>query len=123
MTIPPVTSLADLEFKAKTDRHYQQLAILGCRAWGGSNVKLYSTAIKRLHAISVGCNPNSCKVVIGHVNEKCNKIKPEKDPVSELIKKKEVARIIENLKKLRKKPVTKKTVKRIKKHIATVWIS
>ena len=119
MTIKQVTSLADLEFKAKTDRHYQQLAILGCRSLDyNSRVKTYPAAIRRLHKIAFDNNPDSCSAVIHHVNQNCNKIKPEKDPVSELIKKKEVTRIIENLKKLRKAPVTRKATKKIRKHVA-----
>ena len=119
MTINKVTSLADLEFKAKTDRHYQQLAILGCRSLDyNSRVKTYPAAIRRLHAIALGNNPDSCETVIHHVNQNCNKIKPEKDPVSVLVKKKEVERIIANLKKLSKAPVTKKATKKIKRRVA-----
>ncbi len=118
MTIKPVTSLADLEFKAKTDKHYQQLAILGCRTWDGSRIRLYSTAIKKLQESSVGYNPHSCQSIVKVINESCNKIKPEKDTATILIKKKEVARIIENLKKLGKKPVTRKATKKTRRHVA-----
>ncbi len=118
MTIKPVTSLADLEFRAKTDKHYQQLAILGCRSWEGSNVKLYSTAIKRIHDIAVNYNPNSCQTIVNHINSHRFSIKPEKDTVTELIKKKEVTRIIDNLKKMKRANVTKKAVKKIRRRVA-----
>ncbi len=119
MTITKVTSLADLEFKAKTDRHYQQLAILGCKSLDyNSCVKTYPAAIRRLHKIAFENNPECCSAVIHHVNQNCNKIKPEQDPVSVLVKKKEVERIIANLKKLSKAPVTKKATKKIKRRVA-----
>ena len=119
MTINKVTSLADLEFKAKTDRHYQQLAILGCKSLDyNSRVKTYPAAIRRLHKIAFENNPECCSAVIHHVNQNCNKIKPEQDPVSVLVKKKEVERIIANLKKLSKAPVTKKATKKIKRRVA-----
>jgi len=119
MTIKPVTSLADLEFKAKADKHYEQLAILGCKSldWN-SRIKTYPAAIKKLHQVAVNHDPNSCQAVIYHVNSGCNKIKPIKDSVAELIKKKEVTRIIDNLKKIKKANVTKKTVKKIRRRVA-----
>jgi hypothetical protein len=117
MTITKVTSLADLEFKAKTDRHYQQLAILGCKSFN-CNIKTYPAAIRRLHEIAFENNPECCSTVINCVNQNCNKIKPEKDPVSVLVKKKEVERIIANLKKLSKAPITKKATKKIKRRVA-----
>jgi len=116
MTIPPVTSLADLEFKAKTDRHYQQLAILGYNSIEHANVKLYSTAIERLHKMAVSYGYGVCVPIIKYVNLQCNKIKPEKDPAIELLKKKEFMQVIENLKKLR--TVTKKDSKKIRRRIA-----
>ena len=119
MTIKQVTSLADLEFKAKTDRHYQQLAILGCRSLDyNSRVKTYPAAIRRLHKIAFENNPESCSQIIEYVNQNCNKIKPEQDPASVLAKKKEVERIIANLKKLSKATVTKKAVKKIRRRVS-----
>lgn len=118
MTIKPVTSLADLEFKAKTDKHYQQLTILGCAELGYPNIKVYANAIKRLHKISINHNPDSCQTVINYVNRNCNRIKPEKNKVSELMKKKEVAKIVENLKKFRKKAVSRKAVKKVKRRVS-----
>jgi len=67
MTIAPVTSLADLEFKAKTDDNYKQLAILGCGGFG-YNVKLYTTAIKRLNTTSTSLSESSCSYVTREIN-------------------------------------------------------
>lgn len=113
MTIKPVTSLADLEFKAKTDPYYRQLAILGCKSliWN-CNIKTYPNAIKKIHEISIGNNPESCDETICYINVYRDKIKPEKDILTELLKKKEIKKIVDKLKK-RRGVVTRKTVRKV----------
>ena len=92
MTIKPVTSLADLEFKAKNDKNYQQLAILGCRLLR-STCKTYTGAIKKIYQISLEHDPDSCTDVINILNKNCDKIKPQKKKITKLSKKSPVKKI------------------------------
>ena len=91
MTIDPITSLADLEFKAKTNKYYKQLAIIGCNQYmfGNKKVRTYPAAIKALHIISINHNPNSCDAVVYGVNSYRDKIREIKEPTSEELLKKQ----------------------------------
>ena len=101
MIIDPVTSLADLEFKVKTNKYYKQLAILGCRRIG-YYVRTYELAMKNLHISAGGFK--SCEPIIQEVNCCCDRIVEEKQPTAEeLIKRKYVKLKVNNLKKKRRK--------------------
>ena len=115
MTIPPVTSLADLEFKAKKSVYYKQLAVLGVQRIGYCGIKTYPSAIKRLHRIAVERDGSTCDVVVYDINICCNRIKREENSASKSINKKKAEAIIENLKKF--KQVNRKTVKKIKRRV------
>jgi len=77
MIIGPVTSLADLEFKARTNKYYKQLAILGCDRIG-YNISNYERVMKRLHWCSVHWGYPSCEPIIQEINFCCNLIVEEK---------------------------------------------
>lgn len=102
--ITPVTSLADLEFKAKTDKRYEQLAILGCKSvtYGNSRIKTYKNAIKKLHQIAVESksfyqDSHCCDFIMQYINSNSNKIQPivECTPVSVLVKKRLPQKIVD----------------------------
>lgn len=85
MTLDKVSSLADLEFRVKSNKYYKQLAILGAKRCCGSSVKLkeiktYEQAIAFLHDVSIKHNPNSCSAVVQEVNACCTKIVEEVEP-------------------------------------------
>jgi len=107
MTIEPVTSLADLEFKAKADKHYEQLAVLGCKSimYGTCRIRTYKNAIKKLHEIAVANRgyADSCQFIMKHVNSNCHRIVPivPQPPVCEVVK------------KLKAKNVRKKSIRKI----------
>lgn len=115
MSLKAITSLADLEFKAKTDEHYQQLAILGAQSLGYHSAKDYQTAIEKLHYCSLNHNPESCEAVVREVNHYLSHVKivkpkpavkPSRKKVRGAKNKEAYAKIIENLKK--KKTVPRK---------------
>src|SRR5579862_5085853 len=95
VSILPITSLADLTFKASTDERYQQLAILGCRSLDCFGVRTFEHAMEKLHCM--GNLQNGCKFMLPYINENCNKIlvtrkskiKAKSPSVSTLIKKKQ----------------------------------
>jgi hypothetical protein len=114
MTINAVTSLADLEFKAKTDPHYKQLAVLGCRRLGYF-YKSYPHAIKKLHTIAQkpsAFGEVSCSRVIYEVNlcrgnivrevKKPKKITAKKKTLSELMADKNVVKKVRTGRTVRK---------------------
>ena len=110
MTIKAVTSLADLEFKAKTNKRYQQLAVMGCRSieWGLRKNVAYTTAMEKLHKFSIENDPESCDYVVDIINRNRHRIKVEKS----INKKKSVTDFVEVLKKLSKKRKVKQKARR-----------
>lgn len=121
MTITPVTSLADLEFKVKTDKHYEQLAILGCKSitFGASRIKTYKYAIKKLYEIAeangTSTMSNGCGFIMTYLNQNCNRIVPIQPPISAEEKQKKGKEIVNKLNKL--KNVRKKSIRKIARRV------
>lgn len=65
--IEPITSLADLEFRAKTDNSYKKLAVLGLNSFGFT-YKSYSHAIKKLHFIKTNWGYMDCVYITERIN-------------------------------------------------------
>lgn len=82
MTLDKVTSLADLEFKVKTNKYYKQLALLGAKRCCSNMTKLkalttHEKVMEFLHRVSTDHNPGSCSAVVQEINHCCDKIKEE----------------------------------------------
>jgi len=85
MTLVKVTSLADLVFKAKSDKYYKQLALLGARRCCNSDAKAralttHEKVIEFLYTVSANHNPDSCSAVVQEINSCCHRIVEEIEP-------------------------------------------
>jgi len=87
MTLDSVTSLADLEFRVKTNKYYKQMAIKTAkRCYGGysaemnKKLKIYEEALAFLHKISIQHNPDSCASIVAELNCIRDKIVEEVEP-------------------------------------------
>ena len=82
MRLDPITSLADLEFKAKTNKYYKQLAILGAEYMYivGTKPPSFEEAMDGLCKIAKEHNPNSCGSICATVNEVRNRVKEDVPP-------------------------------------------
>lgn len=85
MTIPKITSLADLEFKAKTNPYYRQLARMALEQLGWHQIaKQYPQSIEKLFQLSKNHGFIDCSPYTNHINGFCDRItaiKPEKKVV------------------------------------------
>jgi hypothetical protein len=87
MTIDKVTSLADLAFKAKTNKYYKKLAIIAAEYLGGYfEQKTYEYAINTLYRVARFNDPNSCLSVVNAINNLRNRVEENPDPVVERLK-------------------------------------
>lgn len=82
MKLDAVTSLADLAFKAKTNKYYQQLTIIVYRYLISGTPPLggWSEALESLNNYSIHCSPNDCKEVVQYTNDLRIRVKEEKPP-------------------------------------------
>ena len=104
MTLDSVTSLADLAFKAKTNKYYRKLVILTAQWLGYPDATTYELAMDTLYRVAHRYNPNDCLPVVRQVNNRRSDIKEDPEPVvtptvDELIKQKKTDKIVEELKK------------------------
>jgi len=123
MTLDNVTSLADLEFRVKTNKYYKQLAIKTAkRCYGGysaemnKKLKIYEEALAFLHKISIQHNPDSCTSIVAELNYNSDKIVEEVEvaPVVEAaIPAPRVVSVAKIKEILKKKAATKKIAKKI----------
>ena len=81
-----VTSLADLVFRAKTDRHYRQLArIVHSRLSGNEFLPevSYEDSLKFLYSYAEHYyGHDNCSVTVDHLNYYRGRVVEEKDPMS-----------------------------------------
>lgn len=114
MTIPPITSLANLEFKAKADPYYRQLASLALENLGWYELaKQYPQSIEKLFQLSNNRGDVDCMAYTNHINlfrTRITFIEPEKKKVDP----EKLKRVVESL---RKKSVPVKRVRKILKRI------
>jgi hypothetical protein len=69
MTLERITSLADLVFKAKTNKYYKQLAIISARHLDISeHPETYEQAIIIIAKVTLKHNPDSCSDVVDAIN-------------------------------------------------------
>jgi len=85
MTLDKVTSLADLEFKAKTNKYYRQMARQGARRCCTSvavanGLTTHEKVMEFLHQVSIKHDLNSCRAVVQEVNHCYNKIVEDVEP-------------------------------------------
>jgi hypothetical protein len=128
MDLPSVTSLADLAFKAKTNKYYRQLAVISAKYLAGnyySSVQgrpvtdtVFESSFNYLIRKWKEDGYENCATVCATINDLRCQVLPEPEPrpepkpekVESLLKKKMGDKIIAELKK--KKTATKKTVRR-----------
>lgn len=79
MILSRVTSLADLVFKAKTNKYYKILAIITAEYLEGSlKQKTYENAMNTLYRVARTHNPDTCFDIVETINSFRDKV--EKDP-------------------------------------------
>lgn len=79
MTLDKITSLADLEFRIKTNKYYKQMALLGAKRCCNTPSKIallttHEKVMEFLHKVSVEHNVNSCSAVVAEINACRSKI-------------------------------------------------
>jgi hypothetical protein len=80
MKLDCVTSLADLAFKAKTNKYYQQLVMLAYYRYVFNSTGTQPTweeALKSVNDVSVSYSPRSCCDVVFGINELRGAVKCE----------------------------------------------
>jgi hypothetical protein len=75
--IPPVKSLADLEFRAKTDKRYQRLIVRAMQGYfGGSSQITWELALQMFHKLAKEDvhGMSTCLWLVQNINTYCDKI-------------------------------------------------
>jgi hypothetical protein len=80
MTLDRITSLADLAFKARTNKYYEQLVMIAYR-YLISGIKVGCIeALESLNNMSVNYNPLSCHSTVEQINDLRSRVKEEVVP-------------------------------------------
>lgn len=81
MTLDRITSLADLAFKARTNKYYEQLVMIAYRYLINSANKVGCIeALESLNNVSVNYNPISCHSTVEQINGLRSRVKKEVVP-------------------------------------------
>ena len=85
MNLEKITSLADLVFKAKTNKYYKQLAIIAARhfvstADGDEIPETYEQSIIVIAKVTLENDPNSCSDVVDAINCYRYDVKEDRPP-------------------------------------------
>lgn len=82
MTLDRVTSLADLVFRAKTNKYYKKLAIITAE-WLGYNCQTtYEIALNSLYKVAATQGEAGCQPVVNAVNNLRSDIQEDPEPVA-----------------------------------------
>jgi hypothetical protein len=82
MTLDKVTSLADLVFKAKTNKYYKKLAIMTVEWLGYGNQTTYEIALNSLYKVAANQGDSGCQPVVNAINNLRRDVQEDLEPVA-----------------------------------------
>jgi CBS domain-containing protein len=82
MFLEKITSLADLVFKAKTNKYYKKLAIMTAQWLGYDNQATYEIAMNTLYKVALLQGEKGCLPVVDAVNNLRCEVYEDPEPVA-----------------------------------------
>ena len=82
MTLDKITSLADLVFRAKTNKYYKKLAIMTAEWLGYTRQTTYEIALNTLYKVAATQGEAGCQPVVNAVNNLRSDLQEDPEPVA-----------------------------------------
>ena len=82
MTLDKITSLADLVFRAKTNKYYKKLAIMTAEWLGYTRQTTYEIALNTLYKVAATQGEAGCQPVVNAVNNLRSDLQEDLEPVA-----------------------------------------